>query len=92
MMFQLERRDNMFKKYDIIELDNNIEYIIIDIEIIDSNTYLLTDRIDEKKELMEEYKLFKLKNNGTKFSVIEIGDKLEFEKIKKMFLEKLANK
>ena len=92
MMFQLERRDNMFKKYDIIKLDNNIEYIIINVDIIDNDTYLLADRLDENEELMEDYQVYKVKNSSTKNSVMKVSNNIELTKIKKILLEKLANK
>lgn len=92
MMFQLERRDNMFKKYDIIKLDNNIEYIIINVDIIDNDTYLLADRLDENEELTEDYQVYKVKNSSTKNSVMKVSNNIELTKIKKILLEKLAKK
>lgn len=72
-------------KEDIITLEDNIEYMVLDIVELNHNKYLYCVEIDEKEMPKQEYKYFKeINENGNLFTE-EVKDKNIIDTISAMF-------
>lgn len=72
-------------KEDIITLEDNIEYMVLDIVELNHNKYLYCVEIDEEEMPKQEYKYFKeINENGNLFTE-EVKDKNIIDTISAMF-------
>lgn len=81
--------------YDIITLDNDNRYTIIEKTVDDNKSYLLLSLLNEVDEpLADELVIVEEVSNGEKTFVKDVTDKKTIEKLSKKFvnsLEKLIN-
>lgn len=72
-------------KEDIITLEDNVEYMVLDIVTINEDKYLYCVEIDEEEMPKMEYKYFKEVNENGNIYVDEVEDQKVIETISAMF-------
>jgi hypothetical protein len=78
----------MIEKLDILTLDDNKKYTVIEILKYNNNDYLLLNEVDDNEELLEHRKIVKEIKNDDGIEVIEIeGNELKIiaDAINKLF-------
>lgn len=78
-------------KEDVITLDNNQEYLILDIVILNNYQYLYCVGIDKEEMPTDEYKYLKVIEENDDLFIEEVMDKKELEAIMALFTNNYLN-
>ena len=78
-------------KEDILTLDNNQEYMILDIITFNNNKYVYCVGIDKEEMPTNEYKYLKVSEDNADIYVEEVKDSKELEAIIALFTTNYLN-
>lgn len=75
------------KEYNVVVLENGIEYTEISRMKLDGNTYVFLSNLDEPSDFC----IRKLLVNNNKEEIVGLDDEDEFDKVFNLFIEKHIN-
>ena len=78
-------------KEDVITLENNKEYMILDIVTFNNNKYIYCVAIDEEEIPTDEYKYLKVNEENNEFYIEEINNKEELDAALALFTTNYLN-
>lgn len=79
------------EKEDIITLEDNTEYMVLDTALLNQEKYLYCVRIDEEEKPTSEYKYFKEINENNELFTEEVEGEVVIETITSMFAADYLN-
>ena len=81
----------MIELYDILTLEDDLDYVVIGITSLNNESYYLLNRIDEEEELIDEPIIAKKTTIDGEDALKPITNDSEYNEVKDLFAKQLFN-